>query len=139
MIWFYDLRKRFRKNEQGQSLVELALILPLIVIILFGVLEFGRIFHSYMIITHAAREGARIGAVGKNDTEIIARIRESAPLAKADTHLQIDKIEPSFNARTPGLPLTVEVTYDVELITPLLSDIIPNPITLRSQSTMRLE
>lgn len=120
-------------------MVELALILPIIIVILFGILEFGRVFHCYIIITHAAREGARIGAVGKTDSEIIARIRESAPLPQADTKLQVTKLEPTQSARTSGIPLTVEVTYDVDLVTPLFSDILPNPVTLRAESTMRLE
>lgn len=135
MMWLQKLRK----NQQGQSMVELALILPIIIIILFGILEFGRIFHSYIIITNAAREGARVAVVGKPDSEITARIREAAPLPQADTKLHITKLEPNQTARTPGLPLTVEVTYDIDLVTPLFSDILPNPMTLTAQATMRIE
>lgn len=135
MMWFANLRK----NEKGQSMVELALILPIIIVILFGILEFGRIFHSYLVITHAAREGVRYGTVGKTDAEIIGRIREAAPLPEADTKLHVTKLEPSQSSRTSGLPLTVEITYDIALITPIFSDFLPNPVTLRAQSTMRVE
>ena len=106
MIW---LRKSV-KNQRGQTLVELALVLPVIILILFGILEFGRIFHSYIVITNAAREGARLGAVGKPDDEIIMRIREAAPLYEAPTRLKVTRLEPNQSGRTPGLPLTVEVT-----------------------------
>jgi len=127
------------KSEKGQSMVELALILPIIILILFGILEFGRIFYSYIVITNAAREGARVGAVGSPDSVIIERIREAAPLPHAESNLSITKLEPHVDSRTPGIPLTVEVSYDVYLVTPILEDILPNPITLKSRATMRLE
>lgn len=135
MIGLFQLKK----NQRGQSIVEFALIMPLIILILFGIFEFGRIFYSYIVITNSAREGARIGAVGKPDDEIIARIRETAPLPQADMKLSVTKLEPSQDQRKSGLPLTVEVTYNVDLITPLFSDILPNPVILKSQAVMRLE
>jgi Flp pilus assembly protein TadG len=135
MIW----TRRFLKKQRGQSLVEFALVLPIIILIIFGILEFGRIFSSYIVITHAAREGARIGAVGKPDDVIIDRIRQAAPLPQAGTNLHITRLEPNQSARAPGLPLTVEVAYDLHLFTPIFSDLLPNPITLKSQVTMRLE
>ena len=131
--------RRMVKSEKGQSMVELALILPIIILILFGILEFGRIFYSYIVITNAAREGARVGAVGSPDSVIIERIREAAPLPYAESKLAITRLEPHEDARTPGIPLTVEVAYDVDLVTPILEDILPNPITLKSRVTMRLE
>jgi len=131
--------RKFVKTERGQTLVELALILPIIILILFGTLEFGRIFHSYIVITNAAREGARLGALGKSDEEIISRIREASPLYQADTRLRIIRLEPNESARNSGVPLTVEVAYDVELVTPIISSILPNPVTLKSTAVMRVE
>lgn len=131
--------KRLLPSQKGQSLVELALTLPVIVLLLFGILEFGRISYSYIVITHAAREGARAGAVGKTDAEIIAKIRENAPLPNADTDLHITRLEPGESARTPGLPLTVEVAYDVKLVTPLFDELLPNPFRIKSRVTMRIE
>ena len=131
--------RKFVKTERGQTLVELALVLPIIILILFGTLEFGRIFHSYIVITNAAREGARLGALGKSDEEIISRIREVSPLYQADTRLRIIRLEPNESARNSGVPLTVEVAYDVELVTPIISSILPNPVTLKSTAVMRVE
>ena len=131
--------RKFVKTERGQTLVELALILPIIILILFGTLEFGRIFHSYIVITNAAREGARLGALGKSNEEIISRIREASPLYQADTRLRIIRLEPNESARNSGVPLTVEVAYDVELVTPIISSILPNPVTLKSTAVMRVE
>ena len=47
------------RSERGQSLVELALVLPLLILLLAGVADLGRAFFSYIQITNAAREGAR--------------------------------------------------------------------------------
>ncbi|HQE06056.1 MAG: TadE family protein [Tepidanaerobacteraceae bacterium] len=131
--------RKFVKTERGQTLVELALVLPVIILILFGTLEFGRLFHSYIVITNAAREGARLGAVGKSDEEIVSRIREASPLYQADSRLRVIRLEPNESARSPGVPLTVEVAYDVELVTPIFSSILPNPVTLKSTAVMRVE
>lgn len=130
---------RHIKNRRGQSLVELALILPIIVLLLFGTVEFGRVFHSYINITSAVREGARLGAVGRTDIEIEDRIRESVTLANADTQLSILKIYPVESARTPGIPVEIEIQYDLPLVTPLLGDILPNPVPLKASATMRHE
>jgi len=56
------LKDRF-KNNRGQAIVELAILLPVLLLILLGILEFGRIFSTYITITHASREGARAGSV----------------------------------------------------------------------------
>ena len=48
-----------KRSERGANLVEFALVLPLLVLILAGMADIGRAFNSYMVITNAAREGAR--------------------------------------------------------------------------------
>ncbi|MFA5881196.1 MAG: TadE family protein, partial [Eubacteriales bacterium] len=63
MIWLND----FRKTEQGQAIVEMALVLPILIMLIFGIVEFGRILNTNMIVTDLSREGARKGAVGGTD------------------------------------------------------------------------
>ncbi len=53
-------------NERGVSAVEFALILPVLVLILFGIIEFGLILYDQQVITNASREGAREGILFKN-------------------------------------------------------------------------
>jgi Flp pilus assembly protein TadG len=50
------------RSERGQSLVELALVLPLLILLLSGMVDLGRAFYGYISITNGAREGARYGA-----------------------------------------------------------------------------
>ena len=56
-------RPDIKKSEKGASAVELALILPILILLIFGIVEFGIAFNNYITITHAAREGARLAAV----------------------------------------------------------------------------
>lgn len=59
-----DLSTKLQNKDQGQNFVELALILPLILILFLGMIEIGYALHSYMIVANAAREGARFGSRG---------------------------------------------------------------------------
>jgi len=64
--------KRFKKinNQNGSALVEFAIVLPLLLILVFGVIEFGVMFYDKAVITNASREGARAGITGLGDPEI---------------------------------------------------------------------
>jgi Flp pilus assembly protein TadG len=50
-----------RSNQRGQAVIELALTLPLLLLVVFGIIDFGFMFQRYESVTNAAREGARIG------------------------------------------------------------------------------
>ncbi|AEF94051.1 TadE family protein [Desulfotomaculum nigrificans CO-1-SRB] len=132
--------KNFNRNQRGQTLVELALILPILIILLMGTIEFGRIFFTYLTVTHASREAARstVIATGKDDAYIRNKVLEAASwLTPAD--LKVDVTPSSPDNRTSGVPLTVTVSYPVQLYTPVLSNVLTNPFTVKAQTTMRIE
>jgi Flp pilus assembly protein TadG len=132
------LIKELLKNKQGQALVELALVLPILLMLLMGTIEFGRIFHSYLLITNAAREGARAGIVGFDDTAIREKVRDVSGFGLTDTQISITPEDP--NSRTRGVALTVSVVdFSVDLITPFLDLVVPNPFPLAASTTMRVE
>jgi Flp pilus assembly protein TadG len=54
-------------NERGQTMTEFALILPILVVLLFGIIQFGIIFNNYVTLTDAARAASRKGAVSRSD------------------------------------------------------------------------
>ena len=54
------------KNEQGQTMAELALVLPVLLVLLLGIAQFGVVFNNYVSLTDAVRAGARKGAVSRN-------------------------------------------------------------------------
>lgn len=125
------------RDKRGQALVELALVLPLLIILLMGTMEFGRIFHSYLLITNASREGARAGIISQTDSEIMSKVKDvAATLNLTDAQITIT---PNQSARTRGVPLTVKVDYSVNLITPVLDTIVPNPFPLSATTIMRME
>jgi Flp pilus assembly protein TadG len=59
-------RAAFR-SERGQSMTEFALVLPLLVVLLFGIIQFGVTFNNYISLTDAVRAGARKGAVSRHE------------------------------------------------------------------------
>jgi Flp pilus assembly protein TadG len=57
------LISRLRESERGQAVIEMALTLPLLLMVVFGIIDFGFMFQRYEVITNAAREGARLGVL----------------------------------------------------------------------------
>ena len=123
------------KNEKGQSLVEFALVVPLLLLLVIGIAEFGRAWMTKNILTGAAREAVRILAVptgsigaawGRADN-----VLRSAGIATASI-LVIDAA--SYE------PVSVTVTYDFPVT---IAGFIPGlnnaTFTLRSTTTMRRE
>ena len=82
-----DLRNLFKRKEKGQSFVEFALVLPILILLVLGIIQFGIIFYGQVTITSAAREAARMASVGKYLGEIETRIDEivsKAPFLDVD-------------------------------------------------------
>ena len=65
-------RLRRRADERGQTLAEFALLVPLLVILIFGFVDVSRIYQACVTIEGAAREGARYGVTGRSDCDIAA-------------------------------------------------------------------
>lgn len=130
---------RFRalvRNQHGQAIVETALILPLLLLMLLGMVELGRISNAYLMVTHAARHGARLGAVGGSNAEIIDKVNYAAATLD-NTKLQVT-IDPANN-RVGGSDISVTVNYPVQLLTPVLSSFLTNPFIVAGKVTMRVE
>jgi Flp pilus assembly protein TadG len=131
-----------RKREDGQSLVEFALVLPIFLLVLFAIVDFGMAFHAWITVTNSAREGARVGAVRATGAEIEQRVRDTATsLDQANLTVSVANAE-----GPPGGSVVVGVRYDYSLMTPLadlLSMVsggtIPATLGLSSTADMRLE
>src|SRR5262245_66498935 len=69
--------RRWRRDDRGTALIEMAFTLPLLLLISIGIIEFGRAFQTWQILTNAAREGARVAVLpGISDSMVTARIQE---------------------------------------------------------------
>ncbi len=131
------IRKRTKDlGQRGQAVVELALVLPVLVMLLFGMVEGGRIFGSYLNVTHAVREGARVAALGGTDTMIVQRVMDSATMLSPD--LLVVQINPP-GQRQRGAEVTVSATYQVTIYAPVLSSWAGGTFHVSASTTMRVE
>lgn len=117
--------------------MELALVLPILLLILMGIFDFGRIFHGYLSVTTAAREAARQAALGRTDTEIrVTAINAASPLEAA---LLSVAINPDFTLRSPGTNIEVTVRYQYTVLTPIMKNFLPNPYIVIGKAVMKRE
>ena len=115
----------YLKNRRGQAMVEMALALPVLILLLLATMEFGRVLHGLLVVTQAAREGARSMAVNEGSATAISRIQAAAPtLDPAQITITIEPLTPAR-----GQPVTVTVVHPVQIITPLISEIFPENLT----------
>lgn len=120
-------------SERGQALVETAVVLPVVVLLLLSMVDGGRIFHAWIVTTNGAREGARIAATGSAQPEVLAQVELAMGAIDVSQLLTTNLEGPS------GEAVTIEVRHDVMVITPLISAIVGNPVTVSSIAVMRLE
>ena len=130
------LIRSYVKNRRGQAMVEMALALPVLILLLLATMEFGRVLHDLLVVTQAAREGARSMAVNEGSTTAVFRIRAAAP--SIDPSEMTISIYPPTPAR--GQPVTVTVVHPVQIMTPLVSELFPeNPFPVTGTAVMRVE
>ena len=72
-----DLHKANGRKRRGSTLVEFALIVPILLSMLLGIIEFGWLAKNHLTLANAAREGARAAGLGKTTTEINTRVRSA--------------------------------------------------------------
>lgn len=75
------MRNQDRGTERGATAVEMAILLPVFVLLVFGMIDFSRIFNGELQIAQAAREGARLASLAPayTDAQAVARAQEAAP------------------------------------------------------------
>jgi Flp pilus assembly protein TadG len=112
-------KKTRMKNEQGQTMTEFALVLPILVVLLFGIIQFGIAFNNYVTLTDAVRAGARKAAVSRNLSDPAGACK-AAVLAAADN---LDKTDLSTNlscsstwAPASDVTVTADYKYDISLL-----------------------
>jgi len=69
---------RNRSGDRGAAAVEFALLLPLLLLLVFGIIDFGRALNAQITLTQAAREGARLAALGQPSATVAARTQAAA-------------------------------------------------------------
>ena len=141
------------RSERGAELIEFALTLPLLLLLVLGIIEFGFLFQEYEVVTNAAREGARIGSMIPSAGYTAAEATKRATDYVTAGGLKVAQMNPAPTAVTSQVPITgtgkcipvVTVTVNYEHPVPFLSGIMNyfgsalGTIPLKGVSVMRTE
>lgn len=130
------------KREDGQAMVEFALILPVFLLILCGIIDFGWLFYNQLSLNNACREGARYAVVNTaedgNTQSIINHIENSTTTVFANDGVDIEVIYSSPNDPTSG-DITVNLEAQISFFTPVLSSVMGKEKTITSTVVMKVE
>jgi Flp pilus assembly protein TadG len=125
--------RRLMVRTEGTSAIEFGLVLPLLMVISLGIIDYGHIYFVNLSMTNAAREGARVGVTrSAEEAQAAAEQAAAAYLAQAGVSASVDATTP-----TDADP-TVVVTITLDPFEPLVG-FVPTPSRLRASASMRWE
>ena len=127
--------KRLR-GEEGQDIVEFALVLPILMIVLFGIIDFGWIFYSTAMVGNAAREGARFAVMNYEGSvstpgdlttltnQVELNVQTSLPAYLKNSFSALDvQVDEGITASSADPCINVTVKSNIKLFTPVVSTI----------------
>jgi Flp pilus assembly protein TadG len=115
-------RRRRGAGDRGAAAVEFALLLPLLLLILFGLIDFGRALNAQITLTQAAREGARLASLGNyTSAQICTRVVTAATsLSLTCTNVTVTNCPSSSSSTGVGTgDGVVQVSYPFTFVTPI--------------------
>jgi Flp pilus assembly protein TadG len=126
-----------KHRQRGQGLVEFAIVLPVLLLIVISILDFGRAIYAYSVVANCAREGARRGIILAEDGITEADKEEIIAVAKNGA-VGIDLSQLTVNVPDPiADTIRVEAHYVFHLINPLVAKAVgSSSVELRTQATM---
>lgn len=127
--------RRSRGNHRGQGLVEFALVIPLLILMFMGILDFGRAIFAFNSLSNGAREGMRLAVVNQSQTAIQDKVRS------ASSGISASDVTTTFTpCSVPqiGCMASVTVSYPWLPITPIISNLV-GPITFTTTTSMPIE
>lgn len=129
------MRKFLLKEKDGQSVIEFALILPILLLVLFGITEFGRAIMVTNVLNTASREGARLAAVSPVGDSLSVRGRVVQVLQAAN--ITAKEITIQFFLAEKSVEVTV--TTDFEVLSGGILDPFIGTFELKGKTVMRYE
>ena len=129
-----------KKRENGQSAVEFALVLPILLLIVCGILDFGWLFYNQLSVENACREGARVGCVNAQDARLdqIVTDKVEAILPKNLKSVVVDSKLTNPTSPLEG-DLKVNVKAEMNTLTPVLGVIYGKTKELSYTVTIKTE
>jgi Flp pilus assembly protein TadG len=120
-----------KRDQKGQSLVEVAIAMPLLILIVAGILDLGRAYFTYIALTDAAAEGAAYAAI--HPTDQVQIIERAADNSNGLVTLAPEMVTIDVGSLTAGSPITVSVEIEYEVITPIIQALVPDgTLTMRA-------
>lgn len=144
-----QVSRLFRNRRKGEAIVEFALLAPMLIFILFALVDFGRVFDAWVVSTNAAREGARYASsYAAQDYMTTAQVQQLGKQktfdyldgglnGRSDVSYALSDITVSVPSKAPGQPVTVTVSIKVQIWT-LLNIFGSSQATIEGQATMRI-
>ena len=137
--------KRLWRDEQGAELIEFALVLPMLMLIMCGIFDYGFLFQRWEVLTNAAREGARLAALpGYTEADVTARVNSYLTAGgvpgTATTALTFETV--TAGGRTFNVAkVTVTYTHEYVFLGPVMGMFGDGleAVTFPVQATMRVE
>jgi Flp pilus assembly protein TadG len=136
-------------SEKGAALVELAIVMPVLLLILTAIAEYGLLFRTFEITTNAVREGARLAALPGNEENDYAVVRARVESYLADAQLPGSRtiaVAPEAIAigglSANGVSVSVTYTYDtvfLGLAASLINGSFADSVTYQSAALMRVQ
>jgi len=130
---------RHGKRRRGAAVVEFAIVCPVFFLLVFGMIEYGRLVMVQQILTNASREGARMGVLdGATTAEVRTAVTNYLASASISGSTVAVSPDPPSTAGY-GAPVTVTVTIPFRQVSWLPSPMFVGNYTMRASSVMRRE
>lgn len=102
-------------SERGAAAVEFAILLPLLLMLVLGIIEFGRAYNTQLTLTNAARDGVRVMAINNSPTAAATAVQNAA--TSVSTTIPASAITVSPTVCSTGAQVTVTIKYTLSTIT----------------------
>jgi Flp pilus assembly protein TadG len=129
------MKRGQKHSDKGQAFVEFALVLPALLLIVLGIVQFGRMYNNYETITNATRAGARVAAVSRSSSNPVSATVQAVKNAAPNLDASQLNVTVSSTWQTGGtVTVTATYPYSVDLM-----GIVVKSGTLSSSTTERVE
>jgi len=139
--------RQLRHADTGSEVIEMAVVTPLLLLLILGMVDFGFLFQRYVVLTNAAAEGARVASLpGFNQADVQARVAAYAlaggigPGAGAVTASSEPVSIVTPGGTSPGSRVTVAHVYNFQFVGPIVALVggsMGGTVTLTSRSVVR--
>lgn len=125
---------KFKRDTEGQSLVEFALVLPILILLILGMIEFGWILNGQITLTSAAREGARVAIIYESPSDASTAVQSAVSSSAESSSLIGVTTATTFNETTKRAIVNVNGK-----IKPIIGLFFQEDVSLTAKAEMRIE